>query len=263
MYSTDSPEVRHITGVVKMINESTIHKLHEMRLSAMAGAYRRQTEDPSLTALSFDERFGMLTDEEWDTRKNNQLSRLVRNAQFPISGACMEDLEYHPDRKLNKEQIIQLATCSYIAEKHNVVVLGATGAGKTYLGCALGMAACRHFYPVKYIRLPDLLDELSVARGTGTFQKVIQTYKKVCLLILDEWLLTPVSDGETRDILELIEARYKRGSTIFSSQFAPAGWMQKIGEGPIADAILDRIVHDSYTIFMDGTESMRKRKGIS
>ncbi|MFP3041666.1 IS21-like element helper ATPase IstB [Treponema primitia] len=245
-----------------MVNETTIHKLYEMRLSAMAQAYRQHMEDPSLQSLSFEDRFGLLVDTEWTTRKNSRLARLIHVADFPISGACIEDIEYHADRKLNREQILQLSTCSYISEKHNIILLGATGAGKTYLSCALGMAACKNFYSVKYIRLPDLLDELAVSRGEGIFRKVMRTYKKISLLILDEWLLTPLSETETRDLLEIIEARYKHCSTIFSSQFSPAGWIGKIGEGPLADAILDRIVHNSYTIFMDGTESMRKRKGI-
>jgi DNA replication protein DnaC len=194
-----------------------------------------------------------------DYRKNNRLKRLMYRADFPISGACVEDIEYRTDRK----QIIQLAACTYVAEKHNVIILGATGTGKTYLSCALGMAACRHFYSVKYIRLPDLLDELSVTRGEGVFQKIIQGYKKTDLLILDEWLLTPLTDPESRDLLEIVEGRHGRCSTIFSSQFNPAGWQIKIGEGPLAEAILDRIIHDSYTIFIDGEESMRKHKGIS
>jgi DNA replication protein DnaC len=124
------------------------------------------------------------------------------------------------------------------------------------------MAACRHFYSAKYIRLPDLLDELSVARGEGIFRKVMQGYKKIDLLILDEWLLTPLTDSESRDLLEIVEARHGRCSTIFSSQFDPAGWQIKIGEGPLAEAILDRFIHDSYTILIDGEESMRKHKGI-
>jgi DNA replication protein DnaC len=246
-----------------MVNEATVHKLHEMRLSAMAHAYQQQMGDPSLNTLSFDERLGLLVDTEWNTRKNNRLARLIRTADFPISGACLEDIEYHADRKLNKSQILQLSTGAYLSEKHNIIILGATGAGKTYLSCALGMAACRSFYAVRYIRLPDLLNELAVARGEGIFRKVVHGYQKISLLILDEWLLTPLSDSETRDLLEIIEARYKRCSTIFSSQFASAGWFAKIGDGPLADAIMDRIVHDSYTVVMDGNESMRKRKGIS
>ena len=245
-----------------MVNEATMTKLHEMKLSVMAASYRQQMQDNAMNKLSFDERFGLLVDTEWTTRKNNRLKRLIQRADFPISGACIEDIEYRSDRKLNREQIIQLSTCSYIAEKHNIIILGATGAGKTYLGCALGMTACRHFYSVKYLRLPDLLDELTVARGEGIFKKVMQGYKKIDLLILDEWLLIPLTGSERRDLLEVVEARCGRCSTIFSSQFDPAGWQIKIGEGPLAEAILDRIVHDSYTIFIDGEESMRKHKGI-
>ena len=138
-----------------MVNEATISKLHEMKLSAMAQAFRQQMQESSMNALSFSERFGLLVDHEWDTRKNNRLRRLIRKADFPISGACMEDIEYRNDRKLSKEHLLELSTCSFIAEKHNIVILGATGAGKTYLGCSLGMAACRHFFSVKHIRLPD------------------------------------------------------------------------------------------------------------
>ena len=245
-----------------MINEATISRLYEMLLSVMAASYRQQMDDNGIHKLSFDERFGLLVDAEWSSRKNNRLKRLIRSAGFPISDACIEDVEYRADRKLNREQITHLATCAYITDKRNVIVLGATGAGKTYLSCALGMSACRHFHSVKYIRLPDLLDELSVAKGVGIFQKVIQGYKKVDLLILDEWLLSPLTDSESRDLLEIVEARHGRSSTLFSSQFDPAGWQIKIGEGPLAEAILDRIIHDSYTILIQGDESMRKHKGV-
>ena len=256
------PGEKPITEEITMVNEATITRLHEMKLSAMAASYRLQMEDTAIHKLSFDERFGLLVDTEWTTRKNNRLKRLIYKADFPISGACIEDIEYRADRRLNREQIAQLSTCTYIAEKHNIIILGATGSGKTYLSCALGMAACRYFYSVKYIRLPELLDELAVARGEGIFQKVMQGYKKIGLLILDEWLLIPLADSESRDLLEIVESRHGRCSTIFASQFAPAGWQMKIGEGPLAEAILDRIVHDSYTILVDGKESMRKHKGI-
>ena len=245
-----------------MVNEATISKLHDMRLSAMAQAYRQQMKESAMNTLAFSERFGLLVDHEWDTRKNNRLKRLIYRADFPISGACMEDIEYRSDRKLNKEQLLGLSTCSYITEKHNIILLGATGAGKTYLSCALGMAACRHFFSVKYIRLPDLLDELLVARGEGIFQRVMHGYKKIDLLILDEWLLSPLTDSGSRDLLEIIESRYSRCSTIFSSQFDVSGWHTKIPEIPLAEAILDRIVHNSYTIIIGGDESMRKRKSI-
>ena len=245
-----------------MVNEATISRLYEMKLSTMAASYRQQVGDSGIHKLSFDERFGLLVDTEWTTRKNNRLKRIIRSADFPISGACIEDIEYHADRKLNREQILQFDSCAYIGERHNIIILGATGAGKTYLSCALGISACRHFHSVKYIRLPDLLDELSVARGEGIFRKVMQPYKKIDLLILDEWLLSPLINSESRDLLEIVEARHGRCSTIFSSQFDPAGWQAKIGEGPLAEAVLDRIIHDSYTILIEGEESMRKHKGI-
>jgi DNA replication protein DnaC len=246
-----------------MVNEATISRLYEMKLSVMAASYRQQMNDSGLNKLSFDERFGLLIDNEWTARKNNRLKRLIHSARFPVSGACVEDIEYRADRKLDREQIIQLASCNYINEKHNVIILGATGAGKTYISCALGMAACRNFYTVKFIRLPDLLEELSVARGEGVFQKVMQNYKRIDLLVLDEWLLSPLTDLESRDLLEIVEARHERCSTLFSSQFNPAGWQIKIGEGPLAEAILDRIIHNSYTLNIKSEESMRKHKGIS
>lgn len=140
--------------------------------------------------------------------------------------------------------------------------MGASGAGKTYLACAFGIAACRNFYPVKYIRLPELLNELAVARGEGIYQRVMKSYKKIPLLILDEWLLVSLKESEARDLLEIVEARHQRGSTLFCSQFTPAGRHGKIGESTLADAILDRIVHSSYTITIEGMDSMRKRKGL-
>ena len=246
-----------------MVNEATINKLHDMKLSAMAQAFRQQMQESTMNSLAFSERFGLLVDHEWDTRKNNRLKRLIYKADFPISGACMEDIEYRNDRKLNKEQLLELSTCSFITEKHNIIILGATGAGKTYLGCALGLAACRHFFSVKFIRLPDLLDELSIAKGEGSFRETMQGYKKIDLLILDEWLLSPLSDFESRDLLELVESRYSRLSTIFLSQFEVSGWHSKISDAPLSEAILDRIIHNSYSITIGGDESMRKRKGIS
>jgi DNA replication protein DnaC len=245
-----------------MLEQATIEKLHQMKLSTMAEAFRKQTQDQSLAGLSFEDRFGLIVDIEWSKRKNNHLARLIRNAGLSDTSACIENIEYTADRKLDKTQISTLATCNYIQERHNIIILGAAGAGKSYLGCAFGIAACRNFYGVKYIRLPELLNDLAVARGEGTFKKVIKEYKRVGLFILDDWLLVPLTNLEARDLLEIVEARHKRASTIFISQFAPQGWHNRICEETLADAILDRIVHDSFTILIESKDSMRKKKGI-
>jgi DNA replication protein DnaC len=245
-----------------MLNENTVSKLQEMRLTIMAQAFREQMRDGNFTGMSFEERFGLLVDTEWATRKSNRMVRLIKNANYAISTACVEDIEYHPDRNLDKAQITRLAACNYIQEYHNIIILGATGSGKTFISCSLGMAASRNFYTVKYVRLPDLLSELAIARGDGSYRRVIKEYKQVKLLVLDEWLLFPLKESETRDLLEIVEARHKRASTIFCSQFDVDGWHLKIGEPTLADAICDRIVHDSYTIMIEG-DSMRKKKGIN
>jgi DNA replication protein DnaC len=182
-----------------MLTENTLSKLHEMRLGVMAHYYRQQLTDTAMLSLPFEERFGMLIDVEWATRKSNRMKRLIKKADYTIPGAALEDISYHADRKLDKSQITRLASCAYIQECHNIIILGATGVGKTYLGCALGMAATRNFYTVKYTRLPDLLGELAIARADSSYQKIIKQYKQVKLLILYEWLLYTPKESEARD----------------------------------------------------------------
>lgn len=245
-----------------MTNDNTITKLNDMKLTTMAENYLNQLTNADYQELSFDDRFSLLVDIEYSKRKNNKLDRLIKNATFRYSNACVEDIEYFPDRKLDKTLILSLAECQYIQDNHNVMVLGASGNGKSYLASALGVSACRKFFKVKYVRLPDLIEELALARGQGIFQKTIKQYKKVDLLILDEWLLSPLENSQERDLLEIVESRHQTASTIFCSQFAPEGWYERIGESTIADAIMDRIVHDSYTLFIDGKVSMRERHGI-
>ena len=212
--------------------------------------------------MAFEDRIGLLVDAEWNARKNNHLTKLIRQATFSDPGACLENVEYLPDRGLKQEELLRFGTCNYIQEHHNIILLGATGSGKTYLACALGMAAARRFFAVKYIRLPDLLVEFQIARGNGTIRKLMAQYKKYALLIIDEWLLYPLKETEARDLLEIVESRYKRNSTIFCSQFDIPGWPEKLSDPLLADAICDRIVHDAYTMVTGGKESMRKRKGL-
>ena len=219
-----------------MLTDTTVNKLNEMKLTTMSRVFKEQLSDPNISKLSFEDRFGLLVDQEWASRKNNHLKRLIKRAKFAEYNACTENIEYHSDRNLDAAQITRLAACEYINEHHNILLLGATGSGKTYIACALGMAAVRRFLEVRYARLPELLTELAVARGNGTYRKVIQQYKKPALLILDEWLLYPLTETEARDLLEIAEARYKKASTIFCSQFDVPGWREKIGD-PIRGSV--------------------------
>lgn len=249
-----------------MTNEETISKLMQMRLTAMANAFREQLNASSMNNLTFEERIGILADIEWTSRKNNRLKKLIYDAKFDQPQAHVGDINYSVKRGLHLSAISKLASCGYISEKHNVIIMGAAGSGKSYIACALGMEACKQFFSVKFIRLPELLTDLAIARGEGNIKKVFLQYAKVNLLILDEWMLVGLKESEARDLLEIIHSRHKKASTIFCSQFAPAGWHNKIGEGTIADAILDRIVHDSFTIEInnDGDEkSMREVYGIN
>jgi len=245
-----------------MLTENTVTKLHEIRLGVMAQHFRQQLLNQVMNEMAFEERFGLLVDAEWAARKSNRLKRLIKNASYAISGACVENITYHADRKLDKAMIARLETCTYIHDNRNIIIMGATGVGKTYLACALGIAASRNFFPVKYVRLPDLFSDLALARVDGTYRKVIKHYTQAKLLILDEWLLFPLQEVEARDLLEIIEARHNQGSIIFCSQFDVDGWYTKIGEPILADAVCDRIVHNSYTIVLSG-DSMRKRNGIA
>ena len=251
-----------------MITQSTIDSLKAMKLTAMVAELERQLEDPSAYGtLGFEDRLGLLVDAEWNRRQANKLARYIKHAHFAAPNATTEGIEYHEDRKLDKAQILRFATCQYIQEGHHIILKGASGNGKTYLACALGHAACRKFRSVKYIRMPELLDELSIAKGCGTFKKTIKSYKKVDLLILDEWLIRPLAAQESYDLLEIVESRCEDGSVIFCTQYEPDDWYDRINpdpnmDSPISDAIMDRIIHNSYDVLIEGRISMRERHGL-
>jgi DNA replication protein DnaC len=242
-----------------MLTQPTLEQLSELRLHALARAWQAQHEDPAVDDLGFDERLALLVDAEWTDRQNKRLDRLLRAAKLRIAGACIEDVEYVRERKLDKAVVRQLAAGRWIGAHHNVVITGATGVGKTYLACALAQQACRQGYRVLYRRAPRIFDELALARADGTYARLLVRFAKIDVLVLDDWGLSPIKEVERRDLLEIMEDRHDLRSTIWTSQIPVAQWHDHVGDPTIADAICDRLLHNAHRIELHGP-SRRKVK---
>ena len=238
-----------------MLKNQTIEKLKDMKLKAMAQMLSET--DASLLSLSFEERFGLMVEKEWMSKKNSKFKRLVRKATLGLD-ACIEDIDYSSNRSINKQSILDLASCEFIEKSLNIITTGKTGSGKTYLVCAFGSNACRKGYTVKYYRIPELLLEIQDAKVHNQYSSLLRSLQKVRLLILDDIGLKSYTLEESRDILEITESRYNRGSLILAGQVPNSQWYELFPDPTIADAIMDRIIHNSYIIDLDSKQSMRE-----
>ena len=243
-----------IQGVASMLNSPTVEKLTDLKLKIMAQMLSEP--DHSLRDLSFEERLGIMVEKEWLSRKNSRIKRLLNSASLGLD-ACVEDINYTADRTIDKKTIQTLSACTFIEQKLNIIISGKTGSGKTYLASAFGNSACRHAYTVKYFRIPELLLEIQDAKSENRYAKFMTQLQNVRLLILDDIGLKAYSLEESRDILEIAESRYNKSSTILSGQIAHTQWYELFPDPTIADAIMDRIIHNSYILALDSKESMR------
>ena len=242
-----------------MLNEPTAEKLNEISMFGMARAWQEQRNDPSATGLSFDERFALLVDAEHLTRQNRRTATRLKEAKLRDTRACIEDIESSDRRGLDRTLIRQLGTCQWVNQKQVVIVTGATGTGKTYVSCALAQQVCRRGYKTLYRRVPRLLDEMALARADGSYGTLLARLARTDILVLDDWGIPTLNDPQRRDMLEVLEDRYAERATIISSQLPISSWYEFIGDPTMADAILDRVIHNAYKIELKGP-SKRKNK---
>jgi len=239
-----------------MLTHPTSEKLQALRLLGMLKALDEQQRMPEIEDLCFEERLGLLVDREVTERDNRRLSSRLRNAKLRLD-AAVEDIKYRPVRGLDKSLMLALSSCRWIDEHLNILITGATGVGKSYIACALAQKACREGHSVLYFRLPRLLQELGLARADGRYGKLLATLAKTGVVVLDDLGLGPLTDEQRRDLLEIFDDRHGNRSTIVTSQLPVKNWHEALGDPTLADAILDRLVHNSHRIDLKG-DSMRK-----
>lgn len=241
-----------------MLLQPVVEKLRDMRLYGMLLSMEEQAESSQYRKLSFEERLGFLVDREWSMRQDKRLKKRIRNARFKDK-AQVEDLDFSAQRGLDRSQILYLAQGEWITKHLNTIISGPTGTGKTYLACALGDAACRHGFTALYYQMPKLLRELYASHRDGSYDKALNRLTKANLIILDDWLIDGLSFIQTKDMLEILDDRYNKASTILATQLPVSNWHTRFEDPTLADAIMDRVVHNAYRIELKG-ESMRKKQ---
>lgn len=241
-----------------MLNNQTLDKLRELKLSGMADAFSEQLQRPPVD-MDFEERLSVLIEQEWLVRENRRLKRRLQQAKLKQQNACIEDIDYKHPRGLKKQVVQDLSRCNWVTQKLNLVITGSTGCGKTYLACALAHKACLMGMTSRYQRLPRLWNELTIAKASGTYEKWLAQVAKVDILILDDWGLVAPTEEQRRDLLEILDDRYEKRSTIITSQLPITHWHEHLNDATLADAILDRLLHNSIKIELSG-ESLRKNK---
>lgn len=243
-----------------MLNQPTLNTLRALRLAGMAEAFAQQLEQPEVQRLSFDERLALLVDREQTYRNNRRLQRLLQAAHFRQQ-ACVEEIDFQPKRGIDRSLIANLSSCDWIRQRHNLLITGATGTGKSWLACSFGQAACRQGLAVKYERTHRLLEQLRIARGDGSYHKQLAGLAKLDLLILDDFGLKPLQQTERHDLLEIIEDRHGVHSTLITSQLPVSAFYEYLNEPTIADALLDRLLHSAHRLELKG-ESMRRKTKV-